>query len=212
MAILKKAKEMYPKSEFQNNIKNTENSITSPVITVSYESFTLPQQPIHLSVNYKNADAFAMNIYQVTDINSFISHIKDSYRNPLLKVAKQLVKKENYQLKNTGDYKNHISSVELSALKNGLYIAEYIVEGKSQGSYWFSVTDSRIIYNKISNNSANNVLRLIGRNNGESKKNTNLNFYDYSEYNKPVVKSSAKTDRRVFLCSRKIKPKITNVI
>jgi hypothetical protein len=32
-------------------------------------------------------------------------------------------------LKNTGDYKNHISSVELSALKNGLYIAEYIVEG-----------------------------------------------------------------------------------
>ncbi|GJN60941.1 alpha-2-macroglobulin family protein [Elizabethkingia anophelis] len=194
MAILKKAKEMYPKSEFQNNIKNTENSITSPVITVSYESFTLPQQPIHLSVNYKNADAFAMNIYQVTDINSFISHIKDSYRNPLLKVAKQLVKKENYQLKNTGDYKNHISSVELSALKNGLYIAEYIVEGKSQGSYWFSVTDSRIIYNKISNNSANNVLRLISRNNGESKKNTSLTFYDYSEYNKPVVKSSAKTD------------------
>ncbi len=79
-------------------------------------------------------------------------------------------------------------------MKNGLYIAEYIVEGKSQGSYWFSVTDSRIIYNKISNNSANNVLRLISRNNGEFKKNTNLNFYDYSEYNKPVVKSSAKTD------------------
>ena len=68
------------------------------------------------------------------------------------------------------------------------------MEGKSQGSYWFSVTDSRIIYNKISNNSANNVLRLISRSNGESKKNIGLNFYDYSEYNKPVVKFSAKTD------------------
>ena len=71
---------------------------------MSYESFTLPQQPIHLSVNYKNADAFAMNIYQVTDINSFISHIKDSYRNPLLKVAKQLVKRK-LSAENTGDYK-----------------------------------------------------------------------------------------------------------
>ncbi|HIC8644973.1 TPA: alpha-2-macroglobulin family protein [Elizabethkingia meningoseptica] len=196
MQVLKKAKDIYPKSEFQNNIKNTENSITAPSININYEHFTLPGQPVHLSVNYKNAGSFALNIYQVTDLNLFIGYLQDSYKNPLIKVAKQLVKKENFELKNTGDYKNHISSVELSALKNGLYIAEYLVEGKSQGSYWFSVNDSRIIYNKIALDSKNNVLRLIDRNNGESKKNTNLNFYDYSTYNKPAVKSSAKTNQQ----------------
>ncbi|NAW51622.1 hypothetical protein GNY06_09615 [Elizabethkingia argentiflava] len=190
---VERAKKIYPKSEFQTNVKNTENSILEANITIHYEAFTLPEQPIHLSVGYKNTDAFALDIYKVTDLQSFINSLQNSYKYPLLKVSKQWVRRQDYKLKNFGDYKNHLSSVALAALKNGIYIAEYFVGGASQGSYWFCVNDSRIIYSKKTAFQKNNILRLIDRNTGEPRKNADLKLYDYSDPKKTKL-SGLKTD------------------
>jgi hypothetical protein len=46
-----------------------------------------------------------------------------------------LVRKESYNLPATKDYKMHKTSVELKPLPSGIYVGEYLVEGKVQGNF-----------------------------------------------------------------------------
>ena len=64
---VKEAKEKYPKSKFINNIKNKENQIIAPNLTIHYETHTQADKPIHLVAEAKNISKFSLNIYEVNN-------------------------------------------------------------------------------------------------------------------------------------------------
>jgi len=186
LAILEKAKNTYPESKFHNNIENTRNGIIKSRISLNYENYPLPNRPIPLFLEYKNASQFELKIYRVTQIDPFIDYLKSSYENPLNKVPKELVRSETFQLKNPGDYQNHSSMVSMKALNKGLYIVEYLANGEAEDFFWISVNDSRIIYKN--RDQQKNEYLLVNAENGAIDSTKKLLFYDYSDFKKkPII-------------------------
>ena len=90
-----KAKELYPKSKFINNILNKENEIKNPQLNLFYEKETQPNKPIHIVSEGKNVKQFSLNIYEVKDDSQgFLNYVFDSYKTPFSKVKKSLVRKD----------------------------------------------------------------------------------------------------------------------
>ena len=203
------AKELYPKSKFLNNITNKENQIKNPQLNIFYENETQPNKPIHIVAQGKNVRHFSLNIYEVKDdTQGFLNYVFDSYRNPFAKVRKSLVRKDQFSLPESFDFKTHKTSLELKALPAGIYLAEYVVENSVQRSFYFIVSDSKIIFSKKDalrpfdklktglaqdDNSGGNILKLVNNENGKAFANENLEIVEYVR-GKPIVKHSVKTD------------------
>ncbi|WDF46486.1 MG2 domain-containing protein [Chryseobacterium sp. KACC 21268] len=191
-----KAKELYPKSKFINNILNKENAIKNPQLNLFYEKETQPNKPIHIVAEVKNVKQFSLNIYEVKDDSQgFLNHVFDSYKNPFSKVKKSLVRKDEFSLPASSDFKSHKTSLELKVLPAGIYLAEYVVENSVQGNYYFIVSDSKIIFSKKDDsNPKANILKLVNNENGKAFINENLDVTEYVR-GKAVTKYTVKTDK-----------------
>lgn len=191
-----KAKELYPKSKFINNILNKENAIKNPQLNLFYEKETQPNKPIHIVAEGKNVKQFSLNIYEVKDDSQgFLNHVFDSYKTPFSKVKKSLVRKDEFSLPASSDFKSHKTSLELKALPAGIYLAEYVVENSVQGNYYFIVSDSKIIFaKKDDSNPKSNILKLVNNENGKAFINENLDVTEYVR-GKAVTKYTVKTDK-----------------
>ncbi|MPT32795.1 MAG: hypothetical protein E2600_14265, partial [Chryseobacterium sp.] len=190
-----KAKELYPKSKFINNIKNKENQIKNPQLNLFYENETQSNKPIHIVAEGKNVQQFSLNIYEVKDdTQGFLNHVFDSYKTSFAKVKKTLIRKDQFTIPESFDFKTHKTSLELKALPAGIYLAEYVVENSVQKSFYFIVSDSKIIYSKKDDsNPKANILKLVNNENGKSFANENLEITEYVR-GKQIVKYSVKTD------------------
>ena len=182
LSWIDKVKRAYPKSAFLENIKNQENAILQPILTVNFEQNTVSNKPIHLAANYKNTSEFSLNIYEVKDdYQGFMKYITNSWQKEnFTNLKKSLVRKESYNLPTIKDYKTHKTSVELKALPSGIYVGEYLVEGKVQGNFYFIASQSRIIYQKKNDlSSVKDELKLVNRDNGKILPKENLEFYEF---------------------------------
>jgi len=190
-----KAKELYPKSKFLNNIKNKENQIKNPQLNLFYENETQSNKPIHIVAEGKNVQQFSLNIYEVKDdTQGFLNHVFDSYKTPFAKVKKSLVRKDQFSLPESFDFKTSKTSLEVKALPSGIYLAEYVVENSVQKSFYFIVSDSKIIYSKKDDsNPKANILKLVNNENGKAFANENLEIIEFVR-GKPIVRHSVKTD------------------
>lgn len=191
-----KAKELYPKSKFINNILNKENAIKNPQLNLFYEKETQPEKPIHIVAEGKNVKQFSLNIYEIKDDSQgFLNYVFDSYKNPFSKVKKSLIRKDEFSLPTSSDFKSHKTSLELKALPAGIYLAEYVVENSVQGNYYFIVSDSKIIFSKKDDsNPKMNLLKLVNNENGKAFINENVDVTEYVR-GKPVTKYTVKTDK-----------------
>ncbi|RRQ45111.1 alpha-2-macroglobulin family protein [Chryseobacterium sp. SC28] len=191
-----RAKELYPKSKFINNIINNENAIKNPQLHLFYEKETQPNRPIHIVAEGKNVKEFSLNIYEVkADSQGFLNYVFDSYKNPFSKVKKSLIRKDQFSLPESSDFKTHKTSLELNALPAGIYLAEYVVENSVQGNYYFLVSDSKIIFSKKDDsNPKANILKLVNNENGKAFINENLDVTEYVR-GKAVTKNTVKTDK-----------------
>ena len=202
------AKELYPKSKFLNNITNKENQIKHPQLNIFYENETQSNKPIHLIAEGKNIKQFSLNIYKADDNTSFLNYVFDSYKTPFAKVKKSLVRKDQFTLPESFDFKTHKTSLELKALPAGIYLAEYVVENSVQRSFYFIVSDSKIIFSKKDalrpfdklktglaqdDKASGNILKLVNNENGKAFTNENLEIIEYVR-GKQTVKHSVKTD------------------
>ena len=203
------AKKMFPKSKFLSNITNKENQIKNPQLNLFYENETQPNKPIHIVAEGKNVQQFSLNIYEVKDdTQGFLNYVFHSYKTPFAKVKKSLVRKDQFNLPESFDFKTHKTSLELKALPAGIYLAEYVVENSVQRSFYFIVSDSKIIFSKKDalrpfdklktglaqdDNSGGNILKLVNNENGKAFTNENLEITEYVR-GKQIVKHSVKTD------------------
>ncbi|WP_072997180.1 alpha-2-macroglobulin family protein [Epilithonimonas mollis] len=188
------AKEMFPKSKFINNIKNKENQIKNPQLNLFYENETQSNKPIHIVAEGKNIKNFSLNIYKADDNAGFLNYVFDSYKTPFAKVRKSLIRKDQFTLPESSDFKTHKTSLELKALPQGIYLAEYIVENSVQENYYFIVSDSKIVFSKKDDaNPKANILKLVNNENGKAFANETLEITEYVR-GKQIVKHSVKTD------------------
>ncbi|WP_347216279.1 alpha-2-macroglobulin family protein [Chryseobacterium sp.] len=192
IAVAAQAKSEYPKSPFIENIKNKENQITNPVLTIKYEKQTQNNLPVHFVAEYQNVSEFSLNIYQVKeDFLSFIKYAQNPYANNYFgAIKKSLVRKETYQLSDPKDYQSHKTSLEIKPLPSGVYIAEYSVAGTDtkdnnpEKNFYFLVSGNKIIYqSKSSKNSLLDDLKLVNSENGKPVANETLSFYEFTSNN-----------------------------
>lgn len=177
------AKRDFPKSAFLNNIKNKENEIIQPVLTIKFESHTQANLPIHLVAEAKNVAQFSLNIYEVKDnMLNFLKYVSNSYdKNAFSAVKKSLVRKESFELQDLKDYRNHTTSLEIQPLSSGIYLAEYVVDNSIQNNFYFISTHSRLIYEKKDDRkSIDNQLKIVNRENGISISDEPLKIFEYS--------------------------------
>lgn len=182
LSWINKVKKAYPKSPFLENIKNLENAILQPTIGVSFEQYTLPNKPIHLVANYKNASEFSLNIYEVKeDFQGFLLYVRNNWQKEnFTNIKKSLVRKEVYHLPVTKDYQMHKTSFELKPLPSGIYVGEYLVEGKVQGNFFLVASQSIVIYQKKNDlSSIKDELKLVNRENGKILPKENLELYEF---------------------------------
>ncbi|WP_144281076.1 alpha-2-macroglobulin family protein [Chryseobacterium echinoideorum] len=201
LQLAESIKKQYPKSEFLDNIKNIENQIENPYLSLKYEQQTQPQLPIHLVAEFKNVSHFTIDLYEIKDdYLSFLQYAENSYNQAFGKVKKSLVRKDVFQLNDPKDYKLHKTSLEIKPLPSGIYVAEYSVEGledkesKQQQNFYFLVSGNKIIYqNKDEKNQLQNEMKLVNAENGKPILNERLTFYEFVR-NKTLNKVDGKTD------------------
>ncbi|WP_419494940.1 alpha-2-macroglobulin family protein [Chryseobacterium bernardetii] len=207
IAVAAQAKKEYPESPFIENIKNKENQIINPVLSIKYEKQTQNNLPIHFIAESKNVSEFSISIYEVKeDFLSLIKYMQNSYADKYFSnVKKSLVRKETYQLTDPKDYQLHKTSLEIKPLPSGVYVAEYSVAGTDtkdndpEKNFYFLVSGNKIIYqSKSLKGSLSDDLKLVNSENGKPVANENLSFYEFVN-NNSINKIEGKTnDKGVF--------------
>ncbi len=196
LLLIDSVKKLYPKSNFLNNLKNKENSIVNPSLIIHYETETQSNGPIHIVAEHKNVDRFSLNIYHTDDLQGFMNHVYDSYRNKFASVKKTLVRKETYDIQNQKDYKTYKTSYETKPLPSGIYLVEYVVENAINSTFYFIASENRVVdFQKNDYNKKDDIERLVNRENGKEIANSSIDFYEYANQ-KPLVKTSVKTDEK----------------
>jgi len=201
LVVADQAKKQYPKSPFLENIRNKENQITNPFLTIKYEQQTQNNLPIHFVADHKNVTEFSLNIYEVKeDFTTLMQYVQNSYSNTFGKVKKNLVRKETFQLTDPKDYQVHKTSLEVKPLPSGVYVVEYSVAGAeakdsdSRQNFYFLVSGNRVIYQtKTDRDQLSNEMKLVNSENGKPAVNENLTFYEFVA-NKTLNKLDGKTD------------------
>ncbi len=184
LSKIDEVRKMFPKSKYLVNLENIENQIKQPILTIKYENHTQANRPIHLVADAKNVHQFSLNIYEVkSDFQNFLKYTRNPYdKKNFTHVQKSLVRKENFQLNETNDFKNHKTSLEIQPLPSGIYMVEYVVENTIQENFYFIATNSRLIYNKKNDQKKlENKLKLVNRENGKSISGEGLKIYEYVE-------------------------------
>lgn len=198
LSWIEKVKSAYPKSKFLENIKNQENQIKQPFVTIKFEPTALANQPIHLVAEYKNASQFSLNIYEVkSDYQGFMKFVYQSWdKTNFTNLKKNLVKKETFSLQDLKDYKTHQSSLEIAPLPSGIYVGEYVVEGNVAETFYFIASQSRVIFEKKNERKVlDNQLKLVNRDNGKILSKENLEFYEFVNQQK-IEKSTGIADEK----------------
>jgi uncharacterized protein YfaS (alpha-2-macroglobulin family) len=201
LAIADQAKKQYPKSQFIENIRNKENQVTNPFLTIKYEQQTQNNLPIHFVADHKNVAEFSLNIYEVKeDFATLMQYAQNSYNNTFGNIKKNLVRKETFQLTDPKDYQVHKTSLEVKPLPSGIYVVEYSVAGAeakdsdSRQNFYFLVSGNRVIYQtKTDRNQLSNEMKLVNSENGKAAVNESLTFYEFVA-NKTLNKLDGKTD------------------
>lgn len=202
IAVAAQAKSEYPKSPFIENIKNKENQIVNPVLSIKYETQTQNNLPIHFVAEYQNVSTFSLHIYEVKeDFLSFIKYVQNPYANNYFgNIKKSLVRKETYQLSDPKDYQLHKTSLEIKPLPSGVYVVEYSVAGADakdnnpEKNLYFLVSGNRIIYqSKSARGSLSDDLKLVNSENGKPLSNETLSFYEFVN-NNSINKIDGKTN------------------
>ncbi|MDQ0782289.1 alpha-2-macroglobulin [Chryseobacterium sp. W4I1] len=201
LVVADQAKKQYPKSPFLENIRNKENQITNPFLTIKYEQQTQNNLPIHFVADHKNVTEFSLNIYEVKeDFTTLMQYVQNSYSNTFGKVKKNLVRKETFQLTDPKDYQVHKTSLEVKPLPSGVYVVEYSVAGAeakdsdSRQNFYFLVSGNRVIYQtKTDRDQLSNEMKLVNSENGRPAVNESLTFYEFVA-NKTLSKLDGKTD------------------
>ncbi len=193
LALIENVKKAYPKSEFLNAIKNKEATIVNPSIKLHFEQETESNKPIHIVAEWKNMENFSLNIFDATDLPSFMEFTQNADAQRFNLVKKSLVRKENFALNFPKDYQIHKTSLEIKPLPSGLYLVEYLVNNESR-YFWFIASDSRIIYNnKAERGGKETQYKIVKRGNGQVLSNENLEFYEHV-VGKTLTKIATKAD------------------
>ena len=177
-----KAHQIYPKSEFQNNVSNIENAIKSSSLVLHYETQTQSNKPIHLVAEHKNVDQFSINIYEVkSDIKGFVNYLGDQWKYKFSSVKKSLVRKDKFSIQNPLDYKTYKTSVEMKPLPAGIYMAEYVVKGEIQDTFHFIVSDRKAVFQVKNNEGKGDVtFTITDSETGKTVKNSSLEIFEYN--------------------------------
>lgn len=202
LTIGNQAKAKYPKSPFLENIKNKENQIVNPYLSIKYEQQTQPDKPIHLVAEFKNVTEFSLNIYKVKDdLLTFMNYSRNPYNDAYSKVKKTFLKKEVFQLNDSQDSQLHKTSLEIKSLPSGIYVAEYQISGAKRDkdydhNFYFLVSNHKIIYqSKNDRNQLSNELKLVNSENGKPISNENVIFHEFVK-NTTLSKIAGKTDEK----------------
>ncbi|MGX9987204.1 alpha-2-macroglobulin family protein [Soonwooa purpurea] len=185
LEIIKKAKSAYPKSGFLGNIQNQENQILLPNASFYLESTTLANKPIQLLVEAKNVKKAQLKIYQVKeDIKGFLGYLsRFNDSNKYQSIKKVLVRTESFDFPTKNDYKSHKTAFEIKALPAGIYLTEYLVDGKPmsyQRDNYFLVSAAKSIFkNVINDNNTDWEYFWINSENGKLIKNPNLKVHEF---------------------------------
>ncbi|MBD8081166.1 alpha-2-macroglobulin family protein [Chryseobacterium caseinilyticum] len=196
LAVIGKAKKEFPKSSFLNNLKNIENRIVNPSLQITYEDQTQPNVPIHFSAEFKNVENFSINIYKPQNVNEFLSY---KNKNSLDGIKKTLVRKDEFKLNNSKDYKTHRTSLEIKPLPAGIYFAEFVVENDKESlkyqHFYFFVSDNKILYQtKYDEGDLQNLVKLVNSENGNVVGEENLIIYEFSD-DKKLSETKLLTDK-----------------
>lgn len=207
IAVAAQAKSEYPKSPFIENIKNKENQITNPTLSIKYENQTQNNMPVHFVAEYQNVSEFSLNIYEVKeDFLSFVKYTQNPYDNSYFgNIKKSLVRKETYQISDPKDYGLHKTALEIKPLPSGIYVVEYTVAGSNikdndpERNFYFLVSGNKIVYqSKSSKNALSNDLKLVNSDNGKAIANENLRFYEFTNNNSINKVEGRTNDKGVF--------------
>ncbi len=195
-----KARQLYPKSPFQNNISNIENAIKGSTLILHYETQTQSNKPIHLVAEHKNIDQFSINIYQVkSDIKGFVNYLGDSYRNKFSSVKKSLVRKDQFSIKNPLDFKTYKTSVEMQPLSAGIYMAEYVVNSDIQDTFYFIVSDRKAIFMvKDGDEKVGSTFTIADSETGKTIQNPSLEIFEYNRSSGVLNKTISADSKGVF--------------
>lgn len=192
---ISKAKAGFPKSKFLGHVLNLENGIKNQQLNIKFEQHTLPNQPIHLVAEHKNVTQFSLKIFEVkNDEQGFLNYLRNSWqKSNFSKIKKLLIREEQFTLPSKNDYQTYKTSLEINALPSGLYVGEYWVDNKNQETFYFIVTNSRIIYVNKDNQKEGNLLKLVNRENGSVLPSENIQLIEYQNNN--FDKSETKTNQ-----------------
>lgn len=184
---LRKAEEKYPKSPFLNEVKNEINQIVAAQLKLAFDVENSQNLPIHLVAEHKNVNQFSMTIYQMKDDeHRFLRFINDSRRR-FSGLNKTLIRKETFDLENKKDYRNYKTSLAIQPLPAGIYVGEYVVNGKVQGYFHFIVSNTTLVYkSKSTKSTSNNILKLVDRENGQHFKNQKVEVYELGHSNQLI--------------------------
>ena len=190
LKIINQIKNEYPKSEFLSQIKNTEDSILKPNLTISYETEAQSSQPIQIVAEGRNVNKFSINIYRAEDSQAFLSYVRNPVSKQFSTLRKSLIRKESYHLNYPDDYKIHSTALEISPLPAGIYVAEYIVEGMVRQNFWFTAGDSRVVsIDKDIKTGADRKFQLVSREDGRAYSARNIDAFELVA-GKKIMKSS----------------------
>lgn len=173
---IEKIKAEYPNSKLLSNLVYLENTIKQPFVGVFYEEHNIPEKPIHIVAQHKNADRFEIKIYRVNDFKKQLLFLQNiNYDEYYKKIDKTLFRNDVFEVPNEKDFKPYTTSLEMNGLPKGLYIGEYI-NGKDISKFLFVSTSSRVIYDEKKD------YILVERENGKRKINTQLQRYYFRDY------------------------------
>jgi len=195
LKIISQAKKEFPNSPFNANLTNLENQIKNPQLSIRYEEQTLANTPILISANYQNVKKFSISIYRLMGEEDFVSVL---YNNRFEATKRTFVRKEEFAVHASEDYKLHKTSFEIQPLNPGIYIAQYFIENETENAknqyFYFLVSENKVIYQERSDKgSIDDKLKLVNSNNGKVLKNEAVNVFEYSG-NKLISKTALKTD------------------
>jgi len=173
---IEKIKAEYPDSKLLTNLVYLENNIKSPVVQIFYEEHNIPEKPVHIVAQHKNADRFEIKIYQINDFKKQLLYLQNlEYDEYYKKIDKTLFRTDVFEVPNQKDFKSYSTSLEMKGLPKGLYIGEYI-NGKDVSKFLFVSTSSRVIYDEKKD------YILVDRETGDRKINTRLKKYAFTDY------------------------------
>lgn len=177
ISSIEKIKSEYPNSKLLSNLVYLENNIKSPFVQVFYEEHNIPEKPVHIAAQHKNADRFEIKIYKINDFKTQLIYLQNlDYDEYYKKIDKTLFRTDVFEVPNQKDFKPYTTSLEMKGLPKGLYIAEYI-NGTDVSKFLFVSTSSRVIYDEKKD------YILVDRETGERKINTQLQRYYFRDYN-----------------------------